>query len=561
MNAAWRNLRDRAGRFLQWSGIEPRAFFALMHAYLLIDFRNQQFGRSMGAKSNEAISPLFWVVGQNLLFSWCLSALLYARVDAFFFTLLALGGSMCIMATALIVEFHEVVLDPEDLDVVGHLPVPVRTYSAARLANLLGYVLLITVSLNLFPTIVGVGQREVGWLYLPAYVAAALVGNVVAAGAVLLVYVVLLRERPTEASREVLAWAQIVLLFITFYGGQMVLRDAQDRLEMAAYQLPAWVAYLPPSWLAHFVLSTGPASPATAVWILALWIVAAAALWTVVLRRLSAAYSRMQPGGTAWRRAALPPLPRPGDLAGRMTAWLTRRGEERTAFWLCSTMLRRDFALRMRSLSLLGMPLAAIALGWCTGQLTDPMDESGPRCVLSLAAVYLLAVPLPTVFHSLSHSRWHEAAWVLTTAPVQDRVAFAEGMRKAVVWRLLLPALAAMTAVFALAWRSPTDVLVHAAAGWLAILAAGHLSQMGVLRQFPFSRPAVRGESFGAIALLASAVSGAAMLLAAIHYAAAQSAIGMVAYLAGLAAVVAGLRLASRWYLARHFATGGRAHE
>ncbi|HKQ99323.1 MAG TPA: hypothetical protein VJT09_01545, partial [Pyrinomonadaceae bacterium] len=330
--------RKIANRVLRAAGVRVRPFRALLRAYVLMDFRSQQFGRATASKPKDLITPLFWVVGQYLLLSVLACAVLFARVDAFFFALVNLGVSMLIIGTSLIVEFNEVVLDPEDLNVVGHQPIPPRTYSAARLTNLLGYVLLITVSLNLFPAIIGLGLRDTGWTYLPAYTAAAFLGNLAVVGALLLIYTSLMSERPGEGVREVLAWTQTILIMIAFYGGQAVLRDSQDRLEMAAYNLPGWVMYLPPAWLAYFVDSTSIASAGTKWWILGAGVLVNVVLWWLVLGRISAAYARMQPAGAAWRRATLTALGRPGRLGGALTHLLARSRTEVAAFWLCQTM-------------------------------------------------------------------------------------------------------------------------------------------------------------------------------------------------------------------------------
>jgi hypothetical protein len=177
-----------SNRVLRRLGISVRPFRALLRAYVLMDFRSQQFGRATAVKPKDLITPLFWVVGQYLLLSVIACTVMFARVDAFFFALVNLGVSMLVIATSLIVEFNEVVLDGEDLNIIGHQPIPVRTYSAARLANLCAYVFLMTVALNLFPAIIGLGLRDAGWLYLPAYVAAAFLGNLGVVGALLLLY-------------------------------------------------------------------------------------------------------------------------------------------------------------------------------------------------------------------------------------------------------------------------------------------------------------------------------------------------------------------------------------
>ncbi|HEX8920733.1 MAG TPA: hypothetical protein VF766_04615 [Pyrinomonadaceae bacterium] len=545
-------LTDRVLRLL---GVRVRPFRALLRAYVLMDFRSQQFGRATASKPKDLITPLFWVVGQYLLLSVIACAVLFARVDAFFFALVNLGVSMLVIGTSLIVEFNEVVLDAEDLNVIGHQPVPLRTYSAARMTNLLGYVLLMTVALNLFPAIIGLGLRDTGWAYLPAYTAAAFLGNLAVVGCLLLLYTTWMSGRPNDSVREVLAWTQTILIMIAFYGGQMVFRDSQDRLEMAAYNLPDWVMYLPPAWLAHFVDSTAPASAGTKWWIPGAGVFVNLVLWTLVMQRISVAYARMQPAGTAWQRATLPALKEPGRLNGVLMKWLSASRTESAAFWLCSTMLRRDQDLRMRSWPSLGVIIAVVLLGLFTGQLGDPfINRDLKTSVLPIAALYLLAYPLPTIIHNLNFSRDHAAAWLLWSAPVADRVAFAEGMRKAVTYRILMPLLVLLLIIFSLLWRDVWHALFHVAVGWLVVVGAGHAAQIGILRRFPFSSAAARGSITGSIALFSGAVSATAMSLAVVHYFALGSLTGFAVYFAALAMLVWVLRLFSQRVIQQRFA-------
>jgi hypothetical protein len=542
-------------RILRRLGVSARPFRALLRAYVLMDFRSQQYGRATAAKPKDLITPLFWVVGQYLLLSAITCAVLFARVDAFFFALVNLGVSMLVIATSLIVEFNEVVLDPEDLSVIGHQPVPARTYSAARLTNLLGYVLLMTLALNLFPAIIGLGLRDTGWLYLPAYVASAFLGNLAVTGALLLLYTTGKSGRPRDGVREALSWTQTVLIMIAFYGGQMVFRDQQDRLEMAAYNLPEWVMFLPPAWLACFVDSTAQASAQVKWWILGAGILANLSLWALVIKRVSVVYARMQPAGTAWQRATLPALRNAGRLNGALVRLLSGpRRLESAAFWLCSTMLKRDQDLRMRSWPALGAAIALALVGLFTGQLGDPfVDSKAAASVLSIACLYLLAHPVSMIIHNLNFSREHAASWLLWTAPVTDRVAFAEGMRKAVTYKVLVPVLVALLVMFSIVWRDALHAILHATAGWLVIVGAGHAAQMGILRRFPFSSPAARGSVTGGIALFSAALNASAMTLAAAHYFAARSLPVYAIYLAALAAFVYALRVLSRRVIRQRF--------
>ena len=57
--------------------------------------------------SKEILTPLFTVTGQNLLIGLFVSIALFARVDAFFFALVALGVSMIVTASSVVVEFND----------------------------------------------------------------------------------------------------------------------------------------------------------------------------------------------------------------------------------------------------------------------------------------------------------------------------------------------------------------------------------------------------------------------------------------------------------------------
>ncbi len=514
------------GHLLSRLGIDVGPYRALLNAFLLMDLRNQPFARVTYSRPKDLFSALFWVTGQNLLISVFLSLVMFARVEATVFVLVALTVSMLVVATSIIVEFNEVVLDPTDLETIGHQPVKMRTYSAARLTNLLIYVVYVTISLNVVPSIVGLGLLETNWLFFPTYWLATIAGNLTVAGSVIVLYAWLSNARPGHGVQETLAWTQALLMLITGYGGQAVLRDSHNRLEMVAYTIPQWAGYVPMWWLAEFVGSSGGGWAATRWWIIAAWMPLLVGVWGAALWTLSKTYARVQPGRTAWRRLRSHELPRPGELGGRLTRWITRPHEERTAFWICTTMLRRDHNLRMRSWPTLGMVVGFLAIGVFIDRLDDPLASSGRGAMIALAAIYLAALPVPTIIHNLTFSRDHQAAWILAVAPIVDRTSFASGLRKAVTINVLLPIWVLMVVLFAIRWSDPLHVVLHAIVGWMVILGAGYACQMGIMRRLPFSAPLGRGESLGSIAPFSAAVTGSAFTLAAVHFATADAGIG-----------------------------------
>lgn len=548
--------QSAASRCLNWGleriGVDARVYRSLVSAYLLMDFRNQQFGRATAtAGAKEILTPLFTVTGQNLLIGLFASVAMFARVDAFFFALAAITISMIVAASSVVVEFNEIVFDPDDLHVIGHQPIPVRTYSAARVTNLLAYVLLTIASLNFFPALIGTGLRDSGWWFLPLYFLAALTSNLIIAAVVILTYNVILGDRPTPQLRELLAWVQVAAMLLLGYGGQLAIRDPQQKLQMLAYDLPAWARLTPPGWLAGMVTGLEPAIGSMRWGIAAITIVGTVFIWGWVIVRLSATYARLEPGRSAWARATLRPLPSPGELVGTFARLITRRGEERSAYWLCRTFLRRDYNLKMRCWTSLGVVIAAVAMGWVTGQLHDPMQVRDAKCVFTLACIYLLAIPLPQLMHNLNFSKDFQASWLLSVSPITDSAAWGAGLRKAVTFHFMAPLLLFLFLVFLLVWGDIPHALLHVLIAGLTIQGVAYVCSIGVVRSVPFAAPLARSESFGAIAPFASAVGAMTTGLGLLHFAALQVQFGVLAYTLSLAGIVFFLRQLSRTVLAR----------
>ena len=105
------------------NGIDWPSAKVLLHAFLVMDFRNQAFGQVTRSGAKDIFSPLYWVTGQNLLVSFFVAGVLFARVESFAFAFVCLSVSMLVCITSIIVEFSEIVLSPDDLHVIGHQPV------------------------------------------------------------------------------------------------------------------------------------------------------------------------------------------------------------------------------------------------------------------------------------------------------------------------------------------------------------------------------------------------------------------------------------------------------
>jgi len=541
------------GALAERLGIRPRPFRALMRAWLLMSLRSQHFARATGAKPGEPLPPLVWVVGQYVLAGGFLSAALFARVDVWTFAFCGLATSMLLIATAMVVELQESVLAPGDALVVGHRPVPGRTYAAARLLNLGFYLTLLTVAANIFPAILGAALRDAGPWYLPAYLLAAAAGSCAVAAAVILL-AARSGKAPGADLRDLLAWTQIVLLVLIFYGAQWMLRDDRHRLLRFFAHPPAWLAWLPPAWLADFVAMAAGGKTAPALRGAAALAIVAGLAVVLVLARLARVYawgphaSRSHPAGSLGDPKDLgggkvrPPRSfRLARLALRMTPARSGR-PQRALLALCLTMLRRDSDLRLRTLPPLATVVAVVAFGLATGQLASPFTGTPATAALSLAAVQLVVLAVPVMLHNLQSSRDHQASWLLAVAP-RPRVA-ARAARAAVCYGIALPVLAVLSGVLAWAWRSPVQAALHGLFAWIEVLAVSWGTLAAVRFELPFSRPVTVGGASGGseMAPWLAAVAAAALLLGAGELWAASAPWRLAAYGGLLAALWLGLR-------------------
>jgi hypothetical protein len=490
---------------------DSRSFRALSFAFLLMDLRSQHYAHATGSRHGDLIPPLFWVIGQFVLATGIVSTALFCRIDLWAFAFTNLSVSMFLVATAVIVEFHELVAAPDDPEIIGHLGLSRTTYAAARASNLGVFVLLVTVSSNIFPAILGCGFRESSLHFLPGYVLACLIGNLGTAALVSLLYTPWSRA-DTSGVRDALAWSQIILILASFYGAQWMFRDSRHSLLGLLASPPDYVEWLPSALLADLAVSGVPtASHGSALQtaITGLMVTLLLCLWLVL--RIAA----MKPAGVLDFGETSSQGQR--SLVGPVSRWLARTPGDAALIGLAFAMLRRDHDLRMRVLPSLVTVPAILLLGVATDQLGNTVFGEPSRAVLPLTAVILVTGSVPAMLHAMSFSRHEACSWiVLSTTGGRER-APAEAARVAICAAVALPAMVLSGLMFAIVWKDPLAALIQVLLGGLQILIASHVTTMVLRHEVPFSRPLARGDILGSIAPCWAAVVTCAALVGALQ--------------------------------------------
>ena len=507
---------SRLDRTLRGLGLQPRPFRALLTCLVLMDLRSVHYARATGGKPEEPLPPLFWVTGQLLLVSFLACALLLGRVDARAFALCGLALAALCSFSAVAVGFDEVAFDPRDRLILGPRPLSARTYAAARLTNLGGYVALLSAALTICPALSGAFLRDAGSAWIPCYaLASGAVCLASAAAAILLLLAFAGGGRRLGGAKAALAWVQVGLFALVAYGGQFVLRGGGGAFEEWAASPPAALTYTPWDWLARSVAWAAWDGPSgTSLGALALAWAAALGLSYAALLWLSKAYLGMASGPL--QVAALPRPAREGTLAGRLSERLLGRAGALGLWWI-STHFRRDPGLRLRTWPLLSLALAAGVLGVLSEHASDPFLGYDARSVTPLVALGLIAAALPQVCLALRSGEDPDALWLFESAPL-NWPRFMSGVRLGLLTWTAYPLLGALGLIYAWVWRSPLHALLALLPAWAVCELSARWCLLHVLRGHPFRRAAARGEALQPAALPSALVTAAAGAVASAQF-------------------------------------------
>lgn len=525
-------------RWLLSNGVSPSIYKTLFKTYLTLDFRSEFFGRSTNTGPQSIVSPLIWVLGLNLIIGLIVSFVMFARVDLFFFTLVALTISVIVSVSSVVVEFREIVVDPDDMEIIGHLPIPSKTYAAARLTNLGCYTLLTILSVNFFPMVVGIGFRDADWLFPFRYALSALSIDLLAVAIAIFGYVTVWQRRDLKFIQEGLAWTQCGLVLILFYGGQFLLRDSQQSLQLIAYQLPTEWKWFPLSWLAGSIASPPTGFMIFPSWSISGWLFAAFASWWLLFHLVNRCYAFLQNGGHQRTIENYAPLRTPGQLGGFLTTTLIRDAETRSIFWLAKTLTDRDLNLRLRCWSTFSLAVAPLIIGLLRGELKDPYQGDLSSATLSIVSIYLIGFSVPSLINSLQHTRDFRSAWILESLPFRGFAPIHEGILLLIWTRFLVPVAFCFWLAFSWRWSDWSAAAIHVAAGLLGALISSYISLMTLPRRLPFSLPTTNSELTSSLALALGISAGTLSLLSGFHYFAAANQIHPILILLVLATLV-----------------------
>jgi ABC-2 type transport system permease protein len=457
---------------------------ALARVAILSELRTGGRPLGLGGSDEGRYGPLLLLFGINALFGVVLSLFIWWGGHPFLAATMHLTFLVFNVGSALVLEFHGVVLSPADHELLAYQPVSSSTFLAARLASVGAYVGALTVSLSLAPWLAYAvaGGPDLGRAV--AAVAATLLAAATTALAAVVAYTSVLTAAPERYVRAALTLLQLAVALVVY--GSLILLPVlvlRDRPTLLAEDT-AWIFFSPGAWFASLIELSQGSRDGRHVLAGGLSVGAFGMLVWAARGRLSLDYAERL--GRLGARAD-----EPSSGARRSLRWF-RAGEARAVRLLVAAQFRYDMRFRLTVLAIVPLTLIYLLLALADradGRHQDPF-------LLYMAALFFPA----TLKHAVTRTDAYKAAWVFYASPA-DLPRLLIALKNVVVVYFLVPYLLFSGVLLALTAANPLQVP-------MLLVLLGLLSHTVLMidliadPELPFSRPPTAGRQTASMFLV-----------------------------------------------------------
>ena len=474
-------------------GADWHQFRTMLALSIRLDFREH---RGIGGH-HRRLSPIVWSLIFYSIMGFSLAVSLLPKATLFLYSFLILAYSMVMIVFAVILEFGNTLVVPEDTEVLAFRPLSSRTYFLARFFNLLFYVLFMGTALCLIPSLVGMAVQGSRWMFPLIFFPIALVADLASAAFVVVVYTGLLKAMPYERFKDGLAYIQTGFAFFMFFSYQFIPRLSREFIQQGAEVSGAWLYAVPPAWFAAGVQIFFGQNRNPNILLACMAVVATGFLFFFSFRKISLQYAQriaqLQTTSKKQDKKKASSAPLKGSFQNRTALKLLRNPEAFAGFQLTSSMMKRDRWVKISTYPVLAFPLAFLAAAILEGELADPLSASSFEFFnLSSMVIFFIFFMIYSLLMGVCWANDWEASWIYHVAPLVSPGRFYQGVKWAFLVRLILPFFVLLGVIYC------TQILLLHGIQYAFSLFIFGLVAFSVgsffIREYPFSQKREKGE-------------------------------------------------------------------
>ncbi|MFQ5638246.1 MAG: hypothetical protein ACE5IR_09675 [bacterium] len=478
--------------FLRVDYFQWRALFKI---YLKRDFRQSAFSATL-RHGRAGGRSFFTLIFYYFLVGFVFIPIILSQDDIYFSATLLITYTMFMIGSLILIEYHSVVISPEDYHILGFRPISSKTFFAVKLTNILFYILIFTTVLSLPGIAAFLFTERFSFTMLPLAFLSIFLANFTTCLIVIIFYTLILKKVSLRKVQNVLALLQVGLAFV-IYSSFFILPKMLSASLQTVHTLSEsfWLKLFPPTWFSSLLKIASP----TAVNLD--WVLAFAALFVTGALAFFA-FSQLSLGYSEKLAALLTISDEMTTSRRRFTKpFLTfaKAHEERVVAKLIRNQFLYDNKFKMAVLGILPLTIFYLFLGTNNGPLPDPFEaekfETGESGLL-----YLLIFLFPMMLRTyVTQSDAYQASWIFYTSAVNVRRLILSEKNFLMIY-FVLPFLFILIAIFYYYFQNLLHVFLH-------ILVLGLLAHLFLQFAFlyspdlPFSRPNVKGSRSRNLAL------------------------------------------------------------
>lgn len=469
--------------------------------------KGNQFMKSLGIFLIYSLILIPFIFGENYMFQL---AILFGIV---FF----------ILMTTLISDFSTVLLDVRDKTIIGTKPVNERTISAAKLVHISIYMIMLTLSFIIIPSIVMIFAQ--GFAFFGLFILMIIFIGIFIISLTSLIYIVVLRFFSAEKLKDIINYIQIIMSLGIIIGYQIVIRSFDIVQVDVVYKFVWWHLFIPSFWFAapfELLLNQNYTTITIILTALALVIpLLAIGLYYYFMPTFERNLEKLMEQSTSAKKQKW-------KITNLWEQIVCFSKEERMFFRFANSMMSEEREFKLKVYPALGIGLAFPFILLFT--MADEINLTTIGDGIGYLNIYFINIIIGTVVYMLQYSGKYKGAWIFHVAVIANPKLVYSGTLKAFLVKMYLPVylLVAVVYVYIFSVTIIPDLLVVLVIGVIQTLMT---YQMMVKTKFPFTEPFESVQQGGATGIKIFFIMFLAGVFALIHFAITFIPYGVVGYL------------------------------
>lgn len=449
------NIMDLFKGLFRLLKVDYEKFRVILWAKLTDD--NRQEKSIVQRKSKKQMSnSLVWVAVVYAFMGIFAGIMLLGIQSVFVSMVLVFAIIMVMTAVALISDFTSVLLDTTDNAILLPRPLDSRTLVVARLAHIVIYIMLITLSLSAASIVIG--TIKFGPVFTLVFFLCLISSVLFVVFVANVFYLLLMKISSGEVFRDIILYFQIFMAAFAMGSYQLLPRMIEfDTLKNFSFPIQWWTYFVPPAWMAAPIDAavTGDlSSPKLVLSLLGLIVPVVSVV--VVIRFLAPGFNRaisqMDTVGSSGKMDQEKEGKR-WNLSEFFSRLVTFNPAERAVFQLSWRLSSRDRKFKLKTYPTFGYMLiiAFVLTLFEEGEILQKI-QALPSTQKYIIFLYIGCILIPIVVMQQRFSDQYEAAWIYHTLPFLRPGDIQKGSLKAMIFKYGLSVFAPLVLLVILVW-------------------------------------------------------------------------------------------------------------